>query len=83
VMAEYEESGQSRRAFCEQRNMALTTFDYWRREMAAKPAKRTKLVAVRVAEPECRFALVLGNGRRIECASETDLARLIRVAERA
>lgn len=83
VMAEYQESGQSRRAFCEQRGIALTTFDYWRRELAAKPAQRTKLVPVQVAPAEARFALVLGNGRRIECASETDLARLIRVAERA
>ena len=82
VMAEYEESGQTRRGFCKQRGMAVTTFDYWRRELAKKPAPRTKLAPVQVVPAEARFALVLDNGRRIECASETDLARLIRVAER-
>lgn len=83
VMEEYEGSGQSRRAFCEQRGIAVSTFDYWRRELAKRPPERTKLVAVRVAEAELRFALVLVNGRRIECLGEEGLAGLIRVAERA
>jgi hypothetical protein len=83
VMAEYESSGQSRRTFCEQRELSLTTFDYWRRELAKKVVEKATLVSVQVAEREARFALVLGNGRRIECSSENDLARLIRVAEQA
>lgn len=44
--------------------------------------KRTKLVAVKVVEAEPRFALVLANGRRIECTTEDDLGRLIHMAER-
>ena len=79
VMEEYEGSGQSRRAFCEQRRIAVSTFDYWRRELA----KRPRLVAVRIAEAEPRFALVLANGRRIECSGDEGLAGLIRIAERA
>ena len=79
MMEEYEGSGQSRRAFCERRGMAVSTFDYWRRELM----KRPRLVAVRVAEGEPRFALVLGNGRRIECSDDEGLAALIRMAERA
>jgi len=79
VMGEYEGSGQSRRAFCERRGIAVSTFGYWRRELA----KRPRLVAVRVGESEARFALVLANGRRIECTGEEGLAGLIRMAERA
>lgn len=79
VMEEYERSGLSRREFCDQRRVPISTFDYWRRELAKKPP----LVRVNIAEPPPRFALVLVNGRRIECAGEEELARLIRVAERA
>lgn len=82
VMEEFEKSGQTRRAFCAKRGMAVSTFDYWRRELAKKPAESARLVAVKVAEAEARFALVLGNGRRIE-STEENLERLIRIAERA
>jgi hypothetical protein len=78
MMEEYEGSGQSRRAYCERRGIAVSTFDYWRRELA----KRPRLVAVRVAESEARFALVLANGRRIECWGDEGLAALMRMAER-
>ena len=78
MVEEYEGSGQTRRAFCARRGMAVSTLDYWRRELAKKP----RLVAVKIAQPEARFALVLSNGRRIECG-EAELARLIAVAERA
>ena len=34
VLEEYKASGLSRREFCGQRSIPLTTFDYWRREHA-------------------------------------------------
>ena len=37
VLDEWESSGLRRREFCQQRGIALTTFDYWRREHAVKP----------------------------------------------
>ena len=91
VLEEYAASGLKRREFCEQRGIALTTFDYWRRQHADKPGKperRPRLVAVKVAqaEPAAHFALSLKNGRRIESSwrfSEAELARLIRIAESA
>jgi hypothetical protein len=91
VLEEYAGSGLSRREFCEQRGIALTTFDYWRREQAGKPrrqARRPRMVAVKVAheEPSPTFALSVANGRRIECSwryADAELARLIRIAERA
>ena len=91
MLEEYEASGLSRREFCEQRGMPLTTFDYWRREHAAKPRKQSKgprLVKVEVAAGESagQFTLSLANGRRIESSwrfGDAELARLIRIAESA
>ena len=84
VVEEYEKSGVTRREFCQRRGMAVTTFDYWRRELGGKP----KLVKVEVAAPEpaTHFRLSLANGRGIESEwrfAEADLARLIRVVESA
>jgi hypothetical protein len=91
VLEEYAASGLSRRDFCRQRSIALTTFDYWRREHAMKGRKqerRSRMVAVEVANAEAgpNFTLSLANGRRIECSwrfADVDLARLIRIAESA
>ena len=91
VLEEYAASGLSRREFCQQRGIALTTFDYWRREHAVqqgKPERGPRMVAVKVsnAEPAPHFALSLTNGRRIESSwqfADAELARLIRIAESA
>jgi hypothetical protein len=91
VLEEYAASGLRRREFCQQRGIALTTFDYWRREHAVKPRKqerRARMVAVKVVNPEPapQFTLSLANGRRIECSwrfADAELARLIRIAESA
>ena len=91
VLDEWESSGLRRREFCQQRGIALTTFDYWRREHAVKrrnQARLPRMVAVKVdnVEPAPYFTLSLANGRRIECSwrfGEVELARLIRIAESA
>jgi hypothetical protein len=52
VVEEYATSGLGRREFCEQRKIALTTLDYWGRELcgeAQKPTKRSRLLGVEVA----------------------------------
>jgi hypothetical protein len=85
VVEEYSASGLSRKQFCEQRGIALTTFDYWQRELRGKP----RMVKVRVAgasEPHGHFVLTLASGRRIESSwefADGELARLIRVVESA
>ena len=85
VVEEFRASGLTRREFCSQRGIALTTFDYWRRQLRSKP----RLVKVEVAQPEAAlhcFTLRLANGRSIESSwrlDEEELARLIRIAERA
>ena len=91
MLAEYGTSGLGRQEFCSQRQIRLTTFDYWRREHADKPrkqVKRPRLVKVEVTASEGagRFILSLANGRRIESSwgfAEMELARLIRIAESA
>jgi hypothetical protein len=84
LVAGYEESGLTRRAYCKQRGIALTTLDYYRRRGKAEPG----WVAVKVeGEPaSSTLTVVLGNGRRIEVSgdfSEAALARLVRVVEGA
>jgi hypothetical protein len=85
VVEEFQVSGLTRREFCQQRDLSVTRLDYWRQRMARKP----RLVQVKVAGSEAAarsFTLRLGNGRSIDSSwrfEEEDLARLIRVAERA
>ena len=84
IIEEYESSGLTRREFCQQRDISLTTLDYWRRELGAKP--RLVKVEVAAAEPSGSFTLSLANGRRIESAwnfADVELIRLIRIVESA
>jgi hypothetical protein len=84
IVREFENSGLTRREFCQRQDIPLTTLDYWRRRHARKPL----LVEVEVAprESAAQFRLVLANGRRIESSwgfADAELARLIRIAESA
>ena len=84
ILREFENSGLTRREFCQRHGIPLTTLDYWRRRQSRPP----RLVEVEVAprESAAGFALVLVNGRRIESSwgfAEAQLAGLIRIAESA
>lgn len=85
IVEEFRSAGLTRREFCGQRGISLTTFDYWRSQFRSKP----RLVKVEVAQPEeaaQSLTLRLANGRSIETLGrfdEEELARLIRIAERA
>ena len=85
IVEGYARSGMRRREYCEKHGIAITTLDYWRRAHKGKP----RLVQVKVAGVEATarsFTLRLANGRSIDCCwrfDEEELARLIRVAERA
>ena len=79
MVEEYERSGLTRREYCAQAGIPMTTLDAWR---------RVRLVRVKVAAGEATggFLLHLANGRRIESKwdfGEAELMRLIRVAESA
>jgi hypothetical protein len=89
VVAEYERSGLSRRSYCERTGVAMSTLDYWRRQV--REGKRAAIVPVKIeaADPAIGkdrgvgFQLSLPNGMRIESDwefPEQGLARLLRVA---
>ena len=89
MMTGYEQSGLTRREYCRQRNIPLTTFDYYRHGRKKK-GRRPALVAVKIdtrtPPAASAMAVILSNGRRVEVAggfAEADLVRLLRVAERA
>ncbi len=85
VVEEFRASGLTRREFCRQRALPVSTLDYWRQRLRRKP----RLVKVEVAGAEAaprKFTLRFANGRSIESCwrfDEEELARVIRVAERA
>lgn len=75
-------SSVTRRAFCESEGIPVSMLGYY---LKRRPATRSvRLAQVKIAnesaaDPE-RFALVLTNGRRIECGL-AELAHLIKTAE--
>lgn len=88
LIAGYESSGLTRRQYCQREGVAVTTLDYYRQKRIKRQPRR--FAAVRLAPVETKtapvMALLLVNGRRIEVSgdfAETELARLVRVAEEA
>lgn len=85
----YGRSGLSREEFSRRAGISAGMLDYYRRRHEANTTSGLVRVEVRPAELDggvgkSTFCLVLGNGRRIESDwrfSESDLARLIRLAE--
>lgn len=86
LVEEFEGSSLTRRQFCERNHIPMTTLDYWRWKKAQASKPRLVEVAVEAEQPSPGFAVVLGNGRRIESAwafQEPALSRLIRLLEGA
>jgi hypothetical protein len=85
LLDEYRQSGEGRTEYCRREGNPVTTLDYYLRRQALKTRPRLARVKLTApAEPTANFALVLRNGRRIESGwnfGDTDLARLIRIAE--
>jgi hypothetical protein len=83
IVEGFAKSGITRREYCAQNGIGMTTLDYWRRAHR-KQKPRLVEVAVEQAHSPAGFALVLANGRRIESSwsfVEADLEKLILVAE--
>jgi hypothetical protein len=85
LLEEYRQSGEGRTEFCRRQGIPVTTLDYYVRRQKLKTRPRlTRVKLTAPAEPPAHFVLVLRNGRRIESGwnfRDTDLARLIRIAE--
>ena len=87
LIAQYRNRGDlTRRAFCEKSGITLATLDYYLRRYGNTPGKLAPSplarVEVKTLAGAGRFALVLANGRRIEC-EEAELGALIRIGEQA
>jgi hypothetical protein len=91
LVAQFEQSGMSRREFCEGHGIALTTLDYYRYRERRKKTGPVRLLPASMITGggsviRDSIAVVLGNGRRIEFRqefTETELARLPRTVEQA
>ena len=84
LLGRYDARGNvTRRVFCENEGVALATLGYYlqRRTKLGVRLARVKLTSETLSG-ERRFALVLTNGRRIECGL-AELEHLINAAERA
>jgi hypothetical protein len=95
LVDQWRGSGQSVRAFCQERDLSEQSLYWWRRELAARdqpaappaeaaPSPRFVPVHVR-AEPVAALAgglieVVLSNGRRLRAASDVDPRRLAELA---
>ena len=90
LAAQFENSGMSRREFCERHSLALTTLDYYRYRERRKKAGSVRLLPVSVTTGSTvirdSIAVVLANGRRIEFRqefTESELAQLLLTVEQA
>ena len=62
LMAQYEAGDLSQRIFCEQHELAYSTFGYWRKQLR-QPASLIELPMLSIDESQCwRVELDLGKG---------------------
>ena len=85
VLEQYRTSGLTQIEYCRQ-GMALSTLSRYLRRRGVDQQQLLRVNVESDAESGAGFAVVLGNGRRIESGwrfGEAELARLIRVVEGA
>jgi hypothetical protein len=87
LLEQYRTSGLTQIEYCRQTGMVLSTLGRYLRRGGVEPERLIRVnLESAVAEPAAGFAVVLGNGRRIESGwrfADAELARLIRIAEGA
>jgi transposase len=86
VLEQYRMSGLTHIEYCRQTGMVLSTFSRYLRRRGVDQQQLLRVNVESDADSGAGFALVLGNGRRIESGwqfGEGALARLIRVVEGA
>ena len=84
VLEQYRASGLTQIEYCRQTGMVLSTLGRYLRRRNRPEQHLVKVELESAAEGATGFALVLGNGRRIESGwgfGEAELVRLIRIAE--
>lgn len=86
LLSGYDRSELTRREYCEQVGIPVTTLDYYRRRHAKANEESLRPVEIVNQASGGGFTVALSNGRRIEGGwnfDEHGLARLLRVAEQA
>ena len=86
LLEQYRRSGLTQIDYCRQAGMALSTLSRYLRRHGVDQQQLMRVSVESDAESGAGFALVLGNGRRIESGwrfGEAELARLIRIVEGA
>ena len=84
VLGQYRASGLTQIEYCRQTGVVLSTLGRYLRRRNRPEQHLVKVELESAAEAATGFALVLGNGRRIESGwgfGEAELVRLIRIAE--
>lgn len=84
LLEQYRASGMTQVAYCQQAGIALSTLSRHLRRHGAGDQRLISVSLESAPHADRGFALVLGNGRRIESGwrfGDAELARLIRVAE--
>jgi hypothetical protein len=86
LIEQYRASGLSQLEYSRQTGVVLSTLGRYLRRHTTPQQRLLRVNLEPSSEPPAGFALVLGNGRRIETHwrfADAELARLIRVAESA
>lgn len=84
VLEQYRASGLTQIEYCRQTGMVLSTLGRYLRRRNRPEQRLVQVELESAGQAATGFALVLGNGRRIESGwgfGDAELARLIRVAE--
>lgn len=90
LLAQYKQSGLTRRAFALQEGLSVSTLDYWRRRYSLEsppctPQVETTFVEVgRPRQAGAAIEIVLRNGRALrvpECISRESLLHFIEIVE--
>lgn len=86
IVDHYRASGLTQVEYCRQSGMVLSTLGRYLRRSTSGEQTLVRVKVTGAAEAEDGFVLILSNGRRIASDwsfGDTELARLIRVAESA
>ena len=74
---------QKRREFCAKRGMALTRFDYWRRQFPPSRLVKVEVTQGEAVEQSFTLAWATGGASKVPGVGDEELSRLIRIAKRA
>jgi hypothetical protein len=86
ILEEFRASGLSQLEYCRQSGVVLSSLGRYLRRNESSEQRLVRVKVETPVAPDTGFVLMLVNGRRIASSwgfAETELARLIRVAEKA